>query len=554
MALNQLRPTMRLAHIAAAVLGTLAASAHAMQIDTGNEDLAVRWDTTIKYSAAARVEKQNPIYLGPANANGDDGDRNFGRGLVSNRLDLFTEADVTWRNQFGARVSGAAFYDEVYNKANDNPGFAGGAFPNVDPPFNRFSEGARREMGRKGELLDAFVFGKMTLGDTPVTFRLGQHGMTWGESLFFGGNAIAGGMMPVDAIKLAYVPATTFKEAIRPVPMVSGTVLLSSTMSLGAYYQFRWDNTLLPPAGSYLSTADVLGAGADRLLAGPITARRLGDREPKDSGQGGLQLRFRGSDTDYGLYLIRYHEKTPQLVPLLAPNPGPGPAFFPANYYLAYNQGVTAFAATASRTFGDYNLATEVGVRRNASLASTRGADLSLVGLPATDVSGNPGYATGKTAHVNISMLASLPENALWREASLTAEVAYNRLLSVMKNPSAVDPNASRDGFAARVAFEPTYRNVGLAGVDVGVPFTVGWAPKGSRPVGAGGPGLFPPENGGDMSIGLNVAYKEDWRFTLNYTHYFGGAQVGTDATGAYNWRQTLADRDFVAASVRYAF
>ena len=51
-----------------------------------------------------------------------------------------------------------------------------------------------------------------------ATVRAGKHSVLWGESLFFGTNAIAGGQQPFDVVKLLSVPSTQFKEAIRPVP------------------------------------------------------------------------------------------------------------------------------------------------------------------------------------------------------------------------------------------------------------------------------------------------------------------------------------------------
>ena len=540
---------------ALALCAAAAAPAFAGEIDVGNEDLKVRWDTTLKYSLSARVKSADSVYLGANNANGDDGDRNFHRGIVSNRADLFTELDATWRSRFGVRLSGAAYYDTVYNKSNDNPGFAGGAFPNnVSVPYNEFTKDTRNRMGRKAELLDAFVFGKFDAGDTRVTFRAGKHGLLWGESLFFGNNAIAGGMMPVDAIKLTAVPGTQFKEALRPLPMISGTAQLTPDLSIGAYYQFRWQHSLIPPAGSYLGTSDILQDGGESLLVGPAAATRLGDRDPKNSGQGGVQLRFSHAGTDYGLYAIRYHEKGPQPVVVLGLVPGIGP--FPTNYYLAHNQGVTAYAVSASHSFGLYNIAIEAGYRKNSSLASTQGADASALAPPGviapTDVTGNPGYATGNTAHINLSTLATLDESPLWREATLLAEIAWNRTLSISKNPTAVDPNSTRDGVALRFVLEPTYRSV-FPGVDIGVPVGLSWAPNGSRPLAAGGPPAWIPQNGGDMSIGLNGSFRDAWRFTLNFTHYYG-AKAPVALGGIFQWKQALADRDFVSASLRYSF
>ncbi len=550
---SRLVPPLRLrrARIAGAVLASLATGTHAMEFDTGDPDFRLRWDTTVKYSLAARVTSGDPVYFGSDNANADDGTRNFKRGLVSNRLDVFTEADLVWQKRFGVRLSGAAYYDAVYNKSNDNPGFSGGAFPNsASVPANEFTKETRDRMGRKAELLDAFVFGQVDAANVPVNARAGQYALTWGESLYFGGNAIAGGMMPVDAVKLSSVPATQFKEAIRPVPMVSASAQLTSDLSVGGYYQLRWRKTVIAPAGSYLSSSDILGEGAEQLLAGQSGGvARQADRNPKEGGQGGLQLRYRADVADFGVYLIHYHEKTPQPVVLLGMTAN-GPA--PAGYYAAYNQGVTALAFSASRSFGLYNVSAEVGLRRNSSLASQATDTSAFAPVPGTNVTDNPAYATGKTAHVNLSVLGTLDQSPLWREASLTAEIAWSRVLSVTKSPAAVDPNGTRDGVQVRIGLEPTYRAV-LPGVDLGVPVSVSWAPNGSRPLAAGTPEAWTPENGGDMSFGLNASFRDAWRFTVNYTHFYGSrAPISVD--NAYQWKQTRGGRDFVAASARYAF
>lgn len=533
-------------------------AAWAVDIDVGNPDVALRWDNTLKYSAAARLKDADPVLL--ANPNNDDGDRNFGKGLISSRLDWLTEADITWRKRFGARLSGAAWYDEVYNRSNDNPGFAGGAFPNqVSVPPNEFTDATRRLHGRRTEVLDAFVFGRFEVGDTSASVRAGRHSLVWGESLFFGANAIAGGQMPVDAIKLVSVPGTQFKEAIRPVEMVSGQVQVNDRLSLGAYVQTRWAPNRLPAVGSYFSNVDLGIDGGERLLLGATaSAPREADLLAKNSGQGGIQLRFRGDETDYGLYLIRFHDKTPQLVPrivLLTPPAVPAPTAVPGSYYFAYHEDIRALGVSASRTFGDFNVAVEASVRDNQDLASTQGADLSsFTPAPPSDNSGNPAYAVGRTAHANLSTLATLPATPLWREASLAAEIAWTRMLKVTKNAAALDLNGTRDGAALRFVLEPVYRSV-FAGVDLGVPIGLGWAPKGSRPLSMTSSNLWIAEGGGDFTLGLNGSWRDAWRFSIGYTHYFGPAATFNDATtNAFSWQQSLRDRDFLSASLRVSF
>src|SRR5438874_1685893 len=125
-------------------------------------------------------------------------------------------------------------------------------------------DNTRKLHGRKAEVLDAFVFGATDVGTARVSGRLGRHTVLWGESLFFGANAIAGTQSPVDAIKASSVPGSTTKEIIRPVGQASGQVQLSPALTLMGYYQYEWERTRLPAAGSYFSVGDFLFDGGER--------------------------------------------------------------------------------------------------------------------------------------------------------------------------------------------------------------------------------------------------------------------------------------------------
>ncbi len=530
-------------------IGTLP-DAHAFNVDTDNPDLRMRWDNTVKYSAAWRLDEPSSELT--ANPNLNDGDSNFDKGLISNRLDLLTEFDLLYRNM-GLRLSGAAWYDNEYLGSNDHPN--DGTANQLSVPYNKFTRETEKLHGRDAELLDAFVFARFNAGEKPLTVRLGQHSLVWGESVFFGANGIAGGMMPVDVIKLQSVPNTQFKEAIRPVPMLSGQIQFSSEVSLGAYYQFEWKPNRLPASGSYFSVADHVPDGGEQIVAVPgvVTFPRGHDQEASDSGQGGLQLRIRGEETDYGLYLIRFHSKNFQVVTDLGFIPPVGPVV-PVGYHLAYHEDITALGASLSHTVGDVNFAGELSFRKNQDLAQASGAvdTSSFSGSPATDNKDNPAYPVGETAHLNISALWTLQPTALFREATFLGELAGNRVLDITKNEAAVDPNATRNAWALRFLFEPTYRQV-RPGLDLSVPIGIGWAPNGSRSM-ALGPGGFPSDGGGDVTIGLNGTYLDAWRFSLGYTHYFGDVKPFTDVNNNYTYGQALADRDFIAFSAFRTF
>ena len=96
------------------VMGMLAAqSAVAIEIDTGNPDWKLRWDNTVKASLMQRLKDASPTLSAqpPLTVNQDDGDNNFKKGLVSNRIELLSELDAVSTNGFGARIAAAGWYD-----------------------------------------------------------------------------------------------------------------------------------------------------------------------------------------------------------------------------------------------------------------------------------------------------------------------------------------------------------------------------------------------------------------------------------------------------------
>jgi hypothetical protein len=547
---------------AATITAGLGLPAQATEFALG-DGLKLDWTNTLRYGAAYRLKNADPALAHP---NGDDGDRNFNRGLVSNRLELLSELDAVSNSGFGARLSAAGWYDAAYDGRNDNPGFAGGAFPNrTSAAYNEFPTETRHLLGRRVELRDGFVFGKVELGGMPLTARLGQHALVWGESLFFASNAIAGGQSAFDISRLLADPTAQAKEFVLPVPQLSAQLQVSPSLTLGAYVQFRHRANRLPPVGSYFSVSDVVGDGSEQLYTGATSSvLREGDRKARNGGQFGVQAKWRVAETDLGLYAIRFHDKDPQQVTRLGPvTVAPGVTVgAPTGYYLAWHEATTAYGLSASRSVGEVNLAAEASVRRNQSLASSGHAvDASALApagaVPVSNNSDNPAYAVGNTAHANVSAIWSLEPGALWREALFIGELAWNRLLACRKSCAALDPNATRDAVSLRFVFEPTYRQV-VPGLDLGVPIGLGWTPDGSRSV--LGPFASPAEGGGDATLGLNATYDQVWKLNLAYTAFFGRAaplldQPANPATPpSFTYQQSRKDRDFVSFSVRRSF
>lgn len=512
----------------------------AFKIDTGNPDVRLRWDNTFKYSTAFRVEDQSDTLL--ADVNYDDGDRNFDKGLISNRLDWLTELDARYKD-YGVRVSGAAWYDSVYNQRNDNDS----PFTNnsTSAKYNEFTDKTRDVHGRKAELLDAFVYGNFDLGDMRSNLRLGRHSLVYGETLFFGANGIADAQGPIDLIKLLTVPSTQFKEVLRPVNQLSGTLQINSELSLGGYYQLAWEETRLPGAGSYLSNIDWAGPGTESLIAGPgVIWNHISDVQPDDSGQGGLKLRIapEESDFEYGLYYARYHAKTPS-----------GFYFDPVGQTIrtVYGQDIETVGASATTSIGQLNIAAEASMRFNAPLNS----DPQISVGQTADNDNNILYAVGKTAHANLSGIYVMQPNSLWDGGALLGELAWNRVVSIDKNPNALDPNTTRDAWAMRMIFSPAYFQV-LPGLDIELPVGLGYNFQGRSGAVANMNGGA--SYGGDFSLGVNGTYQNTWKLGASYVRFLGDefsfVTPQNSPAPALSFKQTRADRDFVSLFIQRSF
>lgn len=533
----------------ATVIG--AKTAGAVEFDTGNPAIKARWDNTIKYSVATRTKSRSGRLV--ADPNLDDGDRNFDRGLVSNRLDLLSELDVSTQN-FGARVSGAAWYDSEYRDSNDND--SPGTVNQFSAPGNRFTNATKRIHGDGGELLDAFVYGQSYVGESKVSVRAGKHTLLYGESLFFGSNGIAYGQAPLDIVKLVTVPSSQFKEILRPVKQLSGQVQLNPNVTVGAYFQTEWAKTRLPGVGSFLSSADFLGPGSERFFVAPgVGFIHGGDVEARDHGQGGLMVRYRpeGGDIEFGFYATRYHDKLPQFY--FRPGVSTSVAGGIGTFDEVYPEDIKAFGASFSTNWGPFNVAGEASIRHNTPLVSD--PVVVLAGVVA-DNKDNALYAVGKSAHLQLSTIYQFGPSALWTGGMFLGEVAWNRRLSIDKNAGALDPNTTRDAAALRFIFEPAYYQA-LPALDLMVPIGVGYGLYGKSSTVAN----FSPggKGGGDISIGLKGVYEATWNFGATYVKFFGHERPtlvtnpnGVPGPQMLGFGQSLKDRDFVSLYIQRTF
>ena len=360
-----------------------------------------------------------------------------------------------------------------------------------------------------------------------------------------GANGIAYAQGPTDLVKLLAVPGTPFKEILLPVNQISGTVQVSSNVSVGAYYQLEWRPTRIPGVGSYNSDFNGAGVGVDGILLGaPPTPPAMGitTMEAKESGQGGIQVKFtpENSGVEYGLYAAQYNDKGPQLYVDVVAN----------TWQQIYAEGIKTYGASASGVLLGANVALEVSERRNTPLVD------DPVFYPAAADSSNPLFGIGNTAHANLSALYVMPTNSLFEGGVWLAELGWNRALSCTLNCSNVDPNTTRDASSMRLIFAPDYYQV-INGLDISIPVGLGYGLSGrSRAVFKFNGGV---EHGGDFSIGVNGTYQQVWKGGVNYVHYLGSATpflIPDPATGnpMLSYGQSLADRDNISLYIKRSF
>ncbi|TLU68057.1 DUF1302 domain-containing protein [Thalassotalea litorea] len=374
--------------IAAGLLSLTATQAHAVNFDLG--DFEISFDSTFSYGESWRTENRNwDDHIGKSNnlknnldwinndysqeqiwalpgsysTNGDMGNLNFDAGEAFSRVFKGShELDIRY-GDFGFFARGLYFYDfELMDGAR---------------PFNNVLDGstyhpcddkdAKEEVCADVRLLDAFVYADFDIGDTPVSVRVGQQVISWGESTL-----ISHGISEINPVDIARLraPGAELKEAFIPFGAVWASFGVTENFNVEAYYQYQWENSILPAPGTYFSTNDFAGSGgytnniqlgfgsapdmnldtlygmlqqagelaragdaanAGNMLVGlsrAVTLRATGDGDqavnadgslngnvlPEDGGQYGLRLSYffpELNDMELSLYYMNYHSRRP---------------------------------------------------------------------------------------------------------------------------------------------------------------------------------------------------------------------------------------------------
>jgi hypothetical protein len=380
-------PGNRARSVAVAVALALPVTAGAFEFDTGNEQLSIRFDNTVRFNVMSRVADEDEAML--ANWNTDDGARNFPQGSVFTRLDLLTEFDFVWKRSTGFRVSAASWWDAGYDALDNGSVATSNNLENGLPVLGLDDHTKRYAEGPSGEFLDAFAFARFDVGGAPVNLKVGQTTVFWGESLLFNGaiHGVSYSQNPIDVWKGLATPGAEAKELFRPRVGFNVQSTVTDTLSIAAQYFFNWqsfDNQAwrYPESGSYLTINDALLYGGDSYIVGrnPFAASVAGapaflrawrgqDIEPEEnSGNYGLAVRWSPQwlDGTVGAYYRRTYDMQPQL--MLTPGLIPGLALppdqctavggspLPGNNCIVNKQATTAQDLLAKGRLGEYNV------------------------------------------------------------------------------------------------------------------------------------------------------------------------------------------------------
>jgi hypothetical protein len=579
----------------ASALG-ISGAAHSFEIETGNEDISMRWDNTIRYNAGLRAQKQNPQILG--NANYDDGDRNFGNGsLVTSRFDVLSEFDFIYKRSYGFRASYAAWWDPAYNSLDDHSTVTANTLNNGLPVAGVLSPYTKRySKGVSGEWLDAFGFANFDVSGIPVSVKAGQHTVFWGDSLLLGGavHSVSYSQNALDLQKGFMTPGSEAKELFRPEGGITLQVQPTNELSLAGQWFYNWQAVRIPESGSYLTINDAYNFGGDSAIVGanPFAAAVPGSpallrawntqtvppsRYSGSLGDWGLAARWSPAwlDGTLGFYGRNTTDMLPQTLLTVGFSALPGPTCTAiggiivapgaciinpqatsvadltqkgkfGTYTNVYGTNIHIYGITLAKSIGGVSVGAELSYRQNMPLLATNSSLISVLPPPlaaqtpgsvattAVPANGTPG-PLGDTYHGLINAVAVVPKTWAWDTASLQTELTWMRWARVTQNEAAFKGNATYNGIdkVSRTFF-------GLA-----VNFTPTWfqvfpgvdltAPvTWSQGISGNAAVLLGGNEGaGNWSAGIAADLYQKYNVKLAYNGYFGNYTIG--ANGAMN-------------------
>lgn len=517
-----------------------AGSANAMDIDTGNPDLAVSWGNTVRYNLGIRANGRADSIA--RSANSDEGDAKFDRGdLVSNRLDLLTELDVNYKRALGLRLSAAGWRDFAYsdNSKTDPSLASSGSYNN-----NQYSSYIRKYYkGPGGEILDAYVSGSFNLGDMAANLRVGRQAVLWGEAVALSTHSVSYAQTPSDFLKALATPGADAKELALPVGQVFGTLQVAPTLQLAAQYFFEWKPTRIAEGGTYLGGTDFSLQGPERYVAAPtLTLVNTGIVKPKDQGDWGLSARWSPSwaDGTIGFYARRFDER----LPTFSLNMAAG------TYRFLYTENAMLYGASYSTSLAGVSTGFEIVHRQKTALNSVIANNPSLEG------------ARGKTWHALFNAVAVAGPNSIWEQLTVVGELAYSYLQKVTSGESffqgcylrPANDQGTETGCSTRSALQgflrvsPSWTSV-APGWDVSAQASLALGLRGNSAVLGGG-----NFRAGSYGIGATLTYNQRHDFSIAYNDYLATNSTNPNGTIRVSNGSQIQDRGWVALTYKGSF
>ena len=527
------------------MLFVICGSAGAFEIPTGNENVIWRWDNTFRYNLGYRVTSPSDAVL--KNANMDDGDRNFDKAIVSNRLDILSEFDVSYKKRMGARISAAGWYDNAYEgKLDNNVNLATYNHMENGYPASGINDTTKfYHRGPNAEILDAFVFGEIDIVNIPINVRLGRASTMWGEVLYTAANSIGYSQVPLDAMKAVAVPGVEVKELYRPLFNAYMQAQLTDNLSMAAQWMLQYEPNRYAESGSYGNgSSDMLFSAGETMIAGATRYMHAADVQPNGRGDWGLMFRYRTelvTDAVIGLYYRRTSDRGPQII--LDP--------VARTYYMAFADSIDIYGMSWTQRIGSTSIGAEVSYRQNMPLNGN--VAVSTVRPKEGELLG----PRGNTFHGLIN--AVLPYNApRWTGislASIATELSWSHWDSVKQGYALFKGNPAYNAMdrvtdhnvTFNIGFTPNWYQV-IDGWDLSMPISYGIGLYGNSCVSGGG-----SEHSGSYSIGFVMDGLFKYNLSLKYSNYFGEYDVGpTGALRTYNGT-TMFDRGTLMFTFKFS-
>ncbi len=383
--------------IAATFSTMLASPAQAIDFNLWGLDGSFTSDISLGASWRMQEQDKNLYWSGnkaggkASSSNSDDGNLNYDENDMYSLILKGVHDLELKRGNIGGFLRFKYWYDYEQEEGDRNHGNVNNYERNESLDDNGFSDFAK---GSGFNVLDAFLYGNFEVFDKPLNVRVGEQVVSWGESTFIqnGINVIN----PVDVTAFRR-PGVEIKEGLLPVGMIYSQLGLTDAMSIEAFYQYEWAKTEIDGCGTYFSDADFAADGCNLLtltapiddaasVANGVYINRSSDKEASDDGQWGVALRYFAeslNSTEFGLYYINYHSRTPVFGGFNSSNESlggpPGVLFIPGDPYggnptftAEFPEDIKLIGASFATNVASFAVSARSATRKTGRRRSTR--------------------------------------------------------------------------------------------------------------------------------------------------------------------------------------